>query len=371
MKIGITGINGLIGWHLRAYLHRRHDIEVRGADRATFADPTALAEFVTGLDAVVHLAAMNRGEDAELEVVNVHLVETLIAACESAGSAPHIVFSSSTHCESDTAYGRSKKIGAGRFRRWAEKRHTTFTNMILPHVFGEFGKPFYNSVVSTFCYQLANGEAPSIISDSQLELVHAQAVAERVLFAVEAHEDGDARVPGERIAVSELLETLRSMSVQYGSQVIPDLRNSLDLRLFNVCRSYLFPSHYPVDVLVRADERGELFETVRTLSGGQMFLSTTKPGVTRGNHYHARKLERFLVVKGEAVIRLRKLFSNQVVEFRVSGRKPQYIDMPTLYTHDITNVGQGELITAFWAHEIFDPKDTDTFPESVEKNEQA
>ncbi len=365
MKIGITGINGLIGWHLRAYLYRRRDLEVRGADRATFADPAALAEFVVGLDAVVHLAAMNRGDDAELEAVNVGLVEALVAACERTGAKPHIVLSSSTHVERETAYGRSKKAGAERLHRWAGKSGGSFTNLILPHVFGEFGKPFYNSVVSTFCHQLANGEMPAIAVDGQLELAHTQQVAERIVQAIEHRENGDRRMQGESLRVSQLLARLEQMSSLYERQVIPDLRQPPDLRLFNTYRSYLFPRHYPVTVEVRADHRGGLFEAVRSLNPGQTFLSTTKPGITRGNHYHTRKVERFLVTSGEAVIRLRKLFTRDVVEFRVSGSKPQYIDMPTFYTHDITNVGADELMTAFWAQEIFDPNDPDTFPETV------
>ena len=346
-------------------MSRHPDLARRGADRATFASSSALAEFVVGLDVIVHLAGMNRGEDSELESVNVGLASALVAACERTGAKPHIVFSSSTHVERATAYGRSKKAAAECLRCWAGRSGGSLTNLILPHVFGEFGKPFYNSVVSTFCYQLAHQEEPKIIVDGGLELVHVQRVAEQIVEAFQNRVEGDLRVAGDPIRTSDLLERLRRMSSLYQRHVIPDLRQALDLRLFNTYRSYLFPRHYPVTVEVHSDDRGGLFEAVRSLNPGQVFFSTTRPGITRGGHYHTRKVERFLVTNGEAVIRLRKLFSSDLVEFRVSGSKPQYVDMPTFFTHDITNVGSGELMTAFWAHEIFDVEDSDTYAEPV------
>ena len=140
----------------------------------------------------------------------------------------------------------------------------------------------------------------------------------------------------------------------------------MDLDLFNTYRSYLYPRHYPVTLPLHSDARGHLYEAVKSLHGGQCFISTTKPGITRGNHYHTRKLERFLVLNGDAVIRIRKLLTGDIVEFKVSGAAPQYIDMPTFCTHDITNMGQSDLMTLFWAHEIFDPQRSDTIREPVE-----
>jgi UDP-2-acetamido-2,6-beta-L-arabino-hexul-4-ose reductase len=365
VKIGITGIGGLLGWHLRAYLYSGRKADIRGADRVVCSDPRALQDFVKDVDAVVHLAGMNRGEDSELEKTNIDLTGRLIAACETGRSKPHIVFASSTHADRDTAYGRSKRACAAMFRQWSETNRARFTNLILPHVYGESGKPFYNSVVSTFCHQIASRETPGIVTDGDLELVHAQDVAARVFQVIGDGEIGDVRVRGRPAKVSEFLARLSKIAELYGSQVVPDLRDSLDLRLFNTYRSYLFPDYYPVTLSVHEDNRGALFEAVKSHNAGQMFFSTTKPGITRGNHYHTRKFERFLVTSGEAVIRLRRLFSGEIVEFRVSGSKPQYIDMPTFHTHNITNTGSTDLTTVFWAHELFDKDDSDTYPEPV------
>lgn len=367
MKIGITGADGLIGTHLRAYLHNRDGIvEVRLARRDTFQSPVALDAFVAGLDGVIHCAGMNRGNEVDVEHTNVWLAETLIAAFERNGVRPGIVYTNSTHFERDSAYGRGKRAAAVCLENWGRRSGANVCNLILPHVFGEFGKPFYNSVVSTFCYQLTHDEAPQIQVDGQLQLVHAQDVARCCVMALTEGRTGILSLAGEPLKVSELLARLQMMLERYRQDIFPDLRKPLDLRLFNTLRSYLYPNYYPRLLKLHSDARGNLFEAVKADQGGQIFLSTTHPGVTRGNHYHLRKVERFLVVSGEAEICLRRLFDDKVVTFRVSGDQPSYVDMPTLHTHSITNIGSVALQTLFWTNEIFDPQDSDTFAEIVE-----
>jgi UDP-2-acetamido-2,6-beta-L-arabino-hexul-4-ose reductase len=335
------------------------------AGRERFASQPVLDEFVSQCDAIVHFAGMNRGSDEEIQSTNVGLAKDLVAACRRTDCTPHLVFASSIHMSRDTAYGRSKKEAAAQFQNWAQLTGGQFTLMILPHIFGEGGRPFYNSVVSTFCHQLAKGEQPKIDHDGELDLVHAQVVAQRVTNIVQDGVGGEASISGHKLRVSELLTRLQTMDKTYKAGVIPDLDHDLDLLLFNTYRSYLFPEFYPVEITLHQDERGALFEAVKTRHGGQAFLSTTLPGVTRGNHYHYRKIERFLVVRGNAVVRLRKLFSDQVHELSVSGEKVTYIDIPTLHTHKITNVGSTPLLTLFWAHEIFDPETPDTVAQEV------
>lgn len=366
MKIGVTGADGLIGWHQRAYLKAIGGHDVRLANRATFSQPERLVDFVAGLDAIIHLAGMNRGDEAEIESVNATLARQLVTACEQASVAPFMVYANSTHEDRNTAYGRGKREAADTLRLWAEKSGAGFANLILPHVFGEFGKPFYNSVVSTFCHQLARNETPQIITDGDLELLHVQDVVAHCLLVIHENRRGDIRMNGIGMKVSELLQRLTDMRDSYQAMVMPRLESRLDIHLFNTLRSYLFPDHYPVALTLHSDTRGSLFEVVKSGSGGQVFMSTTHPGITRGNHFHTRKVERFLVASGEAEIRLRKLFSNEVTSFMVSGDTPCYVDIPTFHTHHITNTGQSELVTLFWANEIFDPADSDTFPEPVD-----
>jgi UDP-2-acetamido-2,6-beta-L-arabino-hexul-4-ose reductase len=370
-RIGITGVEGLIGWHLRCFLKTQAGIQVLPANRETFSSPQKLAEFAAGSDAIVHLAGMNRGDDQAIATTNISLTEQLIAACEAGSHKPHVLFASSahvvsaTHANNDTAYSRSKRTCSRLFEEWAGRNAAAFTNLILPHVFGELGKPFYNSVVSTFCHQIAVGKTPEIIHDGELELVHALQLAQEVLSIISARRTGVVTISGIPMTVSVLLEKISAIAQQYRSQIVPDLRSAFDLDLFNTYRSYLYPAYYPVTVHLHSDNRGSLFEAIKSRNGGQSFISTSKPGITRGNHFHMRKVERFCVLGGEAVIRIRRLFSSQVLEFPVSGKTPQYIDIPTLHTHNITNTGPAELTTLFWAHEIFDPKFPDTLIEQV------
>lgn len=363
--IGITGSQGFLGWHLRVYLNTRKDMDVRIADRSTFLNSDKLREFVRGLDGIVHLAGMNRGDESEIESTNVSLTSALIAACEAEGTTPHIVFANSTHVVKETAYGRSKRRSAELLVNWAVRSGGMFSDFLLPGVFGEYGRPFYNSVVSTFCYQLAHKETPSVHEDREVELVHAQEVVACIYEVIEAGESGPVRIPGRAITLTDLLERLSNMAKGYEALLLPDVTDSFNLALFNTYRSYIFPDHYPVVLDIKVDSRGSLFESVKTISGGQCFLSITKPGVTRGNHYHTAKIERFLVIKGEAEIKVRRLFSDKVNEFRVSGDQPVYIDIPTFNTHNITNVGEGDMVALFWANEIFDPARPDTFVELV------
>jgi len=350
---------------LRAFLQADPGVRVIAATRSTFASEQELDGLVSSSEVLVHLAGMNRGNDREVEAANIALAEAVIAACERTGSSPHVIYSNSTHYTRESAYGRSKRCAAGLFQRWAERTRATFTDLVLPHIFGECGKPFYNSVVSTFCYQLANGLDPEIHKDGELELLHAQQVAHKIREIAAQRIGGQVRMHGAPTRVSELLSKLTLLAKQYGGQLIPDLRDGLDLDLFNTYRSYLFPQHYPVTVNPNKDGRGDLFEAVKTFNGGQCFISSTRPGMTRGNHYHTRKFERFLVLQGRAKIRIRRIFQTAVAEFEVCGDCPQFVDMPTLHAHNITNIGASDLITLFWAHEIFNPACSDTIAEPV------
>ena len=365
LKVVVTGGAGLLGTHVRVYLAGMPDMQIEAATRVTF-EGGDLAALLTGAGAVIHLAGMNRGDDAEVARTNIDLTQQLIAALEQVGSRAHVMFSSSTHIERDTPYGASKRQAAELLSVWAARSGGTFSNVILPGVFGEGGRPYYNSVVSTFCHQLASGETPTPHADSPIEQIHAQEVARLFERLMRERHGGDLRVPGHAMTVYGLLDTLQQMRALYDQHIIPDLREDIRRDLFNTYRSYLYPQRYPVPLTLHSDARGSLFEAIKSPNGGQSFLSTTHPGITRGNHYHTRKVERFLVVGGQADICLRHVLGQEVQRFRVSGEQPSYVDIPTLHTHNITNTGSGELMTLFWTHELFDPAAPDTVALPVE-----
>jgi UDP-2-acetamido-2,6-beta-L-arabino-hexul-4-ose reductase len=198
-------------------------------------------------------------------------------------------------------------------------------------------------------------------------LLHAGSAAQVAIEAILDGTTGTVRPTARKMAVTELLAVLQQLHTDYQNNIYPDLGDPFIVELFNSYRSALYPMSFPRQLKLNIDKRGMLFEAVKGGGGGQTFLSTTVPGITRGNHFHTRKVERFLVLKGEAVIRIRKVLSDEVWEYRVSGDVPALIDMPTLHTHSIENTGGSELLTLFWAHDLFDPANPDTFADKVLK----
>ncbi len=372
MQIGITGAYGQFGWHLRCALFTHDKIEVTCAGRETFEDSDKLREFVSGADVIIHLAGINRAkDDAEIAAANPALARQLVTALEATKSAPHLIYSSTTHIDNDNIYGRSKREAGEIFAVWAQNAGANYSDFIFPHLYGEYGRPNYNSAVTTFCWQAANGDTPSVNGDGQVELLHFHDASALMLDAINNKSVGQIRPRGNEISVRDLAGRIQKLAASYQNQIIPDLRDPLDLRLFNVYRGFLYPAHYPVRLTTHTDDRGSLTETVKTNNGGQTFFSTTKPGITRGNHFHYHKVERFLVVKGKARISLRRLLGDEVEDFFVSGDAQCYIDMPTLHTHEITNVGDEELITLFWSHEFYDPDNADTYFDPVRPDPKA
>lgn len=367
MKVVITGGSGMLGWHVACHLEAQDQFSgnVTAIDRDSFNDDTALFTALEGADAVIHLAGINRASDDDLEAGNLALAARLVSFLEKSAIAPHVLYSNTLHRNADNSYGRGKSAAHKCLQEWSVKADANYCELVLPHVFGEHGRPFYNSGVHTFCHQLVNGEKLVINPDGQFELLHAGEVAKAICALLIDGYSGEKVLIGTPISVPKLVDKLTTFYRLYSADIIPDLRNPLDLQLFNVLRAFMFPAFYGKPLTVHSDERGNLFEAVKSHNGGQTFLSTTKPGVTRGNHFHFAKVERFLVVSGDAMIRLRRLGSENVIEFSVSGNEPTYVDMPTLHTHSITNVGDTELLTLFWSHEIFDPENPDTFFQPV------
>lgn len=364
-KIGVTGASGLLGWHVRCHLHAAGVTNFQIADRETFASDEALFRFARECDTIIHLAGMNRGDEAEIEATNLDLASTLVAALRKQGNATDIVYSNSTHQDLDTPYGRSKRGAADLFVAWAQESGSNFSNIVFPNVFGEGGRPYANSVVSTFCYQLARSETPEIIVDGNLELLHAGEAAELILQSAFERSNEVVKPTGMNMTVSQLLVKLQELQASYESSWMPDFGFGIDRSLFNTLRSFMFEVSPTIPLDRHSDSRGAFVEIVKRTSGGQSSFSTTVPGVTRGNHFHFRKVERFVVLSGRGTISLRKLFSTEVLNFEISGPDSIAIDMPTMFTHSITNTGSEPLITMFWIDEMYDESDPDTFSELV------
>ena len=373
MKIGITGQKGFIGTHLSNYLFmKKEEVELVPFQDEFFDDPHALQEFVKQCDAIVHLAALNRHHDPQtIYDTNIELVKRLISALEITGSPSHLLFSSSTQEERDNVFGRSKREGRRLLAEWARRNNAPFTGMVIPNVFGPFGNPYYNSVVATFSHQLTHGETPAIEVDATLKLIYVDDLVKTIYnLIVSRVDDQEYKItPTDEVKVSGILKILERFKDQYFEQgILPDLSNSFERNLFNTFVCYIDHSDYfPFSLKLNTDDRGSFVETVKLHNGGQVSFSTTRPGVTRGNHFHTRKAERFAVIKGRARIQLRRVGTDKVIEFDLDGSRPAYVDMPVWHTHNITNTGSEDLYTIFWISEFYDAADPDTFFEPVKQ----
>jgi UDP-2-acetamido-2,6-beta-L-arabino-hexul-4-ose reductase len=373
MKVVITGAQGLIGWHASSHLYAANCLamfkslpapyEIVSLDHESFGNIEVLQKSLKGADAVLHFAGVNRAPDAEIEDANPNIARALIAACREAKVMPHIVYANSTHAVSDTPYGRSKKLADEILGAYSKR----YTNLILPHIFGEYARPNYNNVTATLIDQIVKGKTPTVNPDGKVALLHAGNAAKAAINAIVSQTYGSMTPEPKHVSVPNLLKLLQSFHKDYMANKFPDFQTDYEVELFNSYRAALYPSGFPRFLKLNEDARGVLFEAAKGGGGGQSFLSWTKPGITRGNHFHLHKVERFLVLQGEAIIRIRRVLHDDVWEYRVDGRSPAAVDMPTLHTHSIENIGAEPLLTLFWTNEVFDPNESDTYFDPVLK----
>jgi UDP-2-acetamido-2,6-beta-L-arabino-hexul-4-ose reductase len=364
IKIGITGQAGFVGTHLYNYLGLQANVERIDFADSFFSDTTALENFVDKCDAIVHLAAMNRHPDPQVIYdTNIDLVNKLIAACKKKKVTPHILFSSSTQEKADNLYGKSKLVGRKMLEKWAKKSGGKVSGLVVPNVFGPFGRPFYNSFIATFCHQLTHGLMPVINVDSKVNLIYVNELIEVIYQTILNKTTGKITIKHTKsINVSEILTLLNGFKTDYfDNGIFPSLEQDFEKALFNTFRCYIPYDHYPFHLKKNTDNRGTFVEIARANTSGQFSFSTTHPNITRGNHFHTRKAERFAVIQGKALIQLRKIDSDEVIDYYLDGEKPSFVDMPIWYTHNIKNIGEEDLITLFWINEPYNPSDPDTY----------
>ncbi|HEX8576513.1 MAG TPA: NAD-dependent epimerase/dehydratase family protein [Flavobacterium sp.] len=371
LKIGITGQAGFVGKHLYNTLGLfKEEFERVDFQKDFFDDSSKLNDFVSKCDVIVHLAAMNRHNDPQVIYdTNLGLAKKLATSLKETESKAHVLFSSSTQEERDNLYGKSKKEARELLADWVAKSGGKFTGMIIPNVFGPFGHPNYNSVIATFSHKIARNETPTIDVDGDLKLIYVGELVDEILKKIRSGESRhEVFVPHtSESKVSRLLFLLEKYKEEYQDKgIIPELNSKFEVNLFNTFRCYMdIPNYFPVKFTQHTDPRGAFVEVIRLNVGGQISFSTTVPAITRGNHFHTRKIERFAVIKGKALIQLRQIGTDEVLDFYLNGEEPAYIDMPVWYTHNIKNVGEKELYTIFWINEFYDPNDPDTYFENV------
>lgn len=398
MKYVVTGSRGFLGTHVRYRLALDPVAQVTCVHHDD--DQAIWEQAVAGADAVIHCAGVNRAAPEVLVEANIDVAARLIAALDSASAGatagggaaaggaarPVIVYASSTYADQDhpgssTAYAQGKRRAGEILREWGERRSARVLEIRFPGLFGEHGRPDYNSFVATFAHRVATGQPLTIADDRELPLLYVQDAVSLLLSACRrssSESSTDRTAPAEPIlrpaaptyAISAIARRLRDYVAAYSEGQIPNLPSAFDVRLFNTLRAAMWPQSYPFRPTLHTDPRGSLCETIRVHGGvGQTFASITNPGHVRGNHVHFEKIERFHVVSGQAVIRLRRMLTQEVLEFAVDGTHPQILDMPTFWVHSIENVGTDPLVTVFWSNALLDDAHPDTYPLPVSPRE--
>jgi UDP-2-acetamido-2,6-beta-L-arabino-hexul-4-ose reductase len=370
IKIGVTGSSGFIGWHLCRTLELyQNKFELIKFKREWFNETTNLDKFVSKCDIIIHLAGLNRHNEANMIFeLNVGLANKLVESFKRTKFKGQVIFSSSIQEDRNNIFGNSKKEAREIFSNWACESGATFNGLIIPNVFGSFGVPFYNSVISTFCYQLVNNDTPKIETDASLNLIYINDLINCIIKIFDTESNDNILIRHTNtLKVSEILDLLFIFKIKYfENEQIPFFNNQFEVNLFNTFRSYFnLKTHFPIKYKNNRDERGNFVEMLKLETGGQVSFSTTKKGITRGNHFHTRKIERFSVIKGKALIQLRKIGSAEVFDYYLSGDEPGFVDMPIWHTHNIKNIGEEDLYTVFWINEFYDINDPDTFFEKV------
>lgn len=370
MRVLVTGANGFIGKNLLLRLREKGGIDVVPFTREHSVDD--LTALLDGVDWVYHLAGINRPQNLEEFVTgNTGLTEQLCAAIKAKGRQVPIVYTSSIQAEKDNDYGNSKRAAEEALLALKRDKGNPVYIYRLPNVFGKWAKPNYNSVVATFCHNVAHG-LPVKITEPQreLRLVYIDDVVEALIDAALTRETNKLTfkdVPVEyKISLVELAKKIRQFPKIRSTSTVPPVGFGIDRALYSTYLSYIPYDQFKYEITSHHDERGSFVEFLKTSDSGQFSFFSAEKGVTRGGHYHHTKNEKFLVIKGRARFRLRNLITNEKVEITVSDKLMEVVDMPPGWTHDITNIGDGTLLVMLWANEIFDSAKPDTIHSKLE-----
>lgn len=365
MKILVTGAKGFIGRNLIAELHNREYREIFEYD--VDSAPEILDLFCKEADFVFHLAGVNRPkEQSEFMEGNYGFTSTLLETLKKHNNKCPVMISSSSQAALDNPYGVSKKAGEELLFQYGRETGAKVLVYRFPNVFGKWCRPNYNSAVATFCNNIANG-LPIVVNDPgvMMNLVYIDDVIEELIRAIGGQEtitDTYCSVPvAYNIALGRIAELIYSYKESRETLMLPDMSDGFTRKLYSTYLSYLPKDGFSYLLKKNSDHRGSFTEFLKTDDKGQVSVNISKPGITKGNHWHHTKNEKFLVVSGNGVIRFRNIDSQEVLEYFVSGEVLEVVDIPTGYTHNIENLGESDMVTIMWASEIFNPDSPDTY----------
>ncbi len=364
MRILITGGRGFLGRNLGAHLGTRAECAVTVIDQEESAED--LRRGLLEADIIFHLAGVNRPKDpTEFETGNAELTVEICRYLRKQHRSPKIVFSSSIQAELSNPYGRSKARAEDALRQFARETGAPVRIYRLKNLFGKWCRPNYNSVTATFCHNIANGLSIAISDvNHEIELTYVDDVVAAIAGEIDSCDrtvEAGAGIPSCRIRLGELAGRIEAFHDMRNTIELPDFSDRFNRALYATYLSYVPAAGREYALSARTDQRGSLAEFIKQKNMGQIFVSRTKPGITRGNHYHHMKSEKFFVLEGSGLIRMRNIGESKVEQYLVRGDGYRVVDIPPGYTHSITNVGSKELVTLFWSSEVFDPDHPDTY----------
>ena len=368
MRILISGNTGFLGGHLlRAFKTSNKNFDIIPLTKSDFASSN-LGSKIKKNDTIFHFAGVNRDLTEKIvyeknEIINQRLHEEL----EKLKFNGTLYFTSSTQEDSNTSYGKAKKKARKRFLNQSKKLSYKFHAIICPNLFGPFCKPNYNSFIATFCYQILNNIKPDLKENKNISLIYVNDLIDKLLSSLSTNDKISIEDITYEKKTGDILKLLKTFNEVYiDNDSYPNISSHFDQCLFNTFISYLdFDNYFPKNYKVYEDNRGSFTELIRTFSMGQTSMSITKKNKTRGNHFHTRKIERFSVISGKALVCIRELLSDKIIKFELDGSYPCYVDIPIWHTHNIKNIGDKDLITIFWINEHYEDKTADTYIEIV------
>ena len=377
IKVGITGVNGFIGWHLKQRLLYTSDkYEIIHFERDFFDSEKKISNFLKKCNVLVHLAAVNRHKKIDyIYEENVRISQILINSLIKIKSKPKIILASSIQEKLDNEFGKSKRKVRSLFEEFGLKYKTSISSLIIPNVFGPFCKPNYNSFVSTFCHGVLHKKQINIENNRGIDLLYIDQLIEvftksidelcnKSTFSIEKIE----QFKTSNIDIKEVYNKILIFKKEYfDNGTIPNLNKKIDLDLFNTFRSFIPLNHFPKKLKKHEDHRGFFSELIKTNSEGQTSVSVSFKNIERGNHFHTRKIERFYILRGKALVQLRRVDTDEIYDIKLSSNENNYLDIPIWYTHNLVNIGNDEMYSVFWISEHFNQDDPDTFFLNVNK----
>lgn len=371
----ITGAEGFVGKNLRVSLQQREDVRLLCFDVQD--DPDSLEGLLDQTDFVYHLAGVNRPQNPEeFKCGNTGLTEQICEYLAATNRNVPLVITSSAQAALDNPYGNSKRGAEEAAFAYGRTSGAPVHVFRLPNVFGKWCRPNYNSGVATFCHNIANG-LPIQVNDPSvvMNLVYIDDVVKAFIGLLDGVvcKDGDFCLvdPVHTLTLGEIVDLIYSFRDSRETKNIPGLSSgSFSKKLYSTYLSYLPTDQFSYPLTMNVDARGSFTEFIKTPDRGQVSVNITKPGITKGNHWHHTKNEKFLVVSGRGMVRFRKIAGDEIHEYSVSGEKLEVVDIPTGYTHNISNVGETDLVTVMWCNELYDPENPDTFFESVDRSHE-